>query len=102
MQHGDRIGMWQWVGQMQDAGHVAHVVTCPITLDIIMTPSLASELKRLLKVVGRAVEPSVEVLFGALAAACVRGGSLDLISERFRVLLHLGAPARSLRPPMTP
>merc|ERR1719221_477383 len=82
VQHGDRLGMWQWVEQMKVAGHDANVVTCSILLKIIATPAHASDLKRILKLIDQTVEPSDEVLFGALAEACIRVGNLDLLSER--------------------
>jgi len=98
VQHGDRIGMWQWVEQMQDAGHAANVVTCSIMLKIITTPSHASDLKRILKLVDQTVEPSDEVLFGALAAACVRVGNLELLSERFKTFVVHGGLGKIYAP----
>jgi len=93
VQRGDRQGMWEWVEQMQAAGHAANVVTCSILLKIVKTPSHAADLKRILKLVDETVEPSDEVLFGALAEACIRVGNLDLLSERtqaFAALRGLG------------
>jgi len=91
VQHGDRQGMWQWVENMQTAGHTANVVTCSILLKMITSPAHASDLRRILRLIDHAVEPSDEVLFGALAEACIRVGNLDLLSERTKAFaLHGG------------
>jgi len=98
VQHGDRPGMWQWVEQMQVAGHAANVVTCSILLKIITTPAHAADLKRILKLVDQTAEPSDEVLFGALAEACIRVGNLDLLSERTRAFAAHGGLGKIYAP----
>merc|ERR1719464_200054 len=69
---------------MQVAGHAANVVTCSILLKIVTSRRHACDLERILKLVDRAVEPSDEVLFGALAEACIRVGDLELLWERMQ------------------
>jgi len=98
VQHGDRPGMWQWVEQMQVAGHAANVVTCSILLKIITTPAHAADLKRILKLVDQTAEPSDEVLFGALAEACIRVGNLDLLSERTKAFAVHGGLGKIYAP----
>merc|ERR1719464_1265815 len=74
------------------------MVTCSIFLKTIATPAHVGDLNRILSLVDSLGEPSDEVLFGALAEACIRVGNLDLLTERTQAFAAHGGFAKIYAP----
>jgi len=82
---GDLRGAWKIVGEMQASGMSPNAVTCAILLKGTMQS--LQELSRVLVLIDAMSEPMDEVLFMAVAEACVRVNRLDMLTkqlERFQ------------------
>jgi len=93
-QRGNSKVLWQLVEEMQ-AADIHSTTAYRILLQGISCRSQASELRRiveLLESAGNEEKVMDEVLFSALAEACLRCGSLDLLWERTRFYCQDGLP----------
>jgi pentatricopeptide repeat protein len=75
---GKSVEVWQLVRDMQTAGVLPSAITCSILLKGKLSSS--ADIKRILSLVDTD-KPIDEVLFQALAEACIRTGQLQLLSE---------------------
>jgi pentatricopeptide repeat protein len=81
----DLRGAWRFVTDMQANGISPNAVTCAILLK--GTTQSVQEVSRVLVLIDAMAEPMDEVLFMAVAEACVRINRLDMLTkqlERFR------------------
>merc|ERR1719359_241126 len=89
---GDMRGAWKLVAEMQLNGISPNAVTCAILLKGRLQS--IEEVSRVLLLVDAMEEPMDEVLFMAVAEACVRVGRLDVLSrhmEKFKCRGSSGA-----------
>jgi len=84
VQKKDRRCVWQLVQEMQSAKVKPNAATCSILLRAIIasgTRSAREDLLRVLQILNRPESLVDEVLFSCLVEACVRTGSVDLLSD---------------------
>lgn len=84
IQKGDRGAAWRLVKEMQNKGIGANTITCTILLKSISGGSHGQELWKILELSDASEVSMDEVLFGAVADACIRCGNLKLLWDRFR------------------
>jgi pentatricopeptide repeat protein len=77
---GDQRGAWKLVAEMQCNGISPNAVTCAILLKGRLQS--IEEVSRVMVLVDAMPEPMDEVLFMAVAEACVRVGRLDVLSRQ--------------------
>jgi len=94
----DSAGVWRLARQMQRERLGATAVTCSILLKAVTLRSHAADLARVLKLVDEEEVPMDEVLFASMVEACVRTGSLDVLSERMRNYKRQGGLAKLTAP----
>jgi len=78
---GDRRGAWSIVGRMRAAGVGPNAVTCSILLKLVAAPGHASDVSKIMQLVGAVEDPIDEVLLSSILDACLKTGHLDLLSE---------------------
>mmetsp|Transcript_49838 Transcript_49838/g.131726 ORF Transcript_49838/g.131726 Transcript_49838/m.131726 type:complete len:822 (-) Transcript_49838:39-2504(-) len=95
---GDTSGIWRLTSQMKEEGLSANAVTCSILLKAVTSRLQATGLTRVLKLMDEDEVPVDEVLFASVVEACVRTGSLDVLSERMRAYASQGGLAKLSAP----
>lgn len=85
---GKRSSAWQLVEEMQAVGVVPNMVTCSILLK--SKTCTASDISRILLLADVAEQPMDEILFSAIAEACIRTNRLDLLSEQLAKFAEQG------------
>jgi len=86
---GDLQGAWKIITEMQVNGISPNAVTCAILLKGRLQS--AEEVSRVLALVDAMAEPMDEVLFMAVAEACVRVDRLDILSKHLEKFKQQGA-----------
>jgi len=90
---GDMRGGWKLVTQMQANGLCPNSVTCAILLKGRLQS--VEEVSRVLLLVDAMEESMDEVLFMAVAEACVRVNRLDMLTKQLERFTHCGASGLS-------
>jgi pentatricopeptide repeat protein len=93
---GDLRGAWKLVSEMQSNGMSPNAVTCAILLK--GTQQSVQEVSRVLVLIDATAEAMDEVLFMAVAEACVRINRLDMLNkqlERFQRQASAGLSAET-------
>jgi len=93
---GDLRGAWKLVAEMQFNGINPNAVTCAILLKGRLQS--IEEVSRVLVLVDAMQEPMDEVLFMAVAEACVRIGRLDVLSRQMEKFKRQGTSKGALSP----
>jgi len=86
---GDLRGAWKIISEMQINGISPNAVTCAILLKARLQS--VEEVSRVLALVDAMAEPMDEVLFMAVAEACVRVDRLDILSKHMEKFKQQGA-----------
>merc|ERR1719359_585215 len=86
---GDMRAAWKLISEMQRNGTIPNAVTCAILLKGRLQS--IEEVSRVLILVDAMEEPMDEVLFMAVAEACVRVGRLDVLSRQMEKFKRQGS-----------
>jgi pentatricopeptide repeat protein len=85
---GDRAAVWKMLEEMQSVGVLPNNVTCSILLKGKLNST--SDVDRVLSLMSQINEPMDEVMFSALAEACIRTKKMDELEKQMSKFLGQG------------